>query len=347
MLCLLFGFACSDGGSDRTAKDRGRGTPSATAPSSGDTWTNINGEGSTPPDLVECAELTAEGVRSSEPLDIVWAIDSSGSMGGEASIVQDNMNVFAESIVANNVNVRVVVMADHSFVDVPPPLGTDNERYRFVDVRINSHDALKELVENFALYQDFLRPTGLTHFVIVTDDDSRQTVDWFRSAMSDLLGRDFIVHAIASEAVEGKRCEGPNGRAHAVGEVYLALTEATGGQFFSICTSDWRELFDSLRTEMVQSVALDCSFPIPELPPGERLHPGGVNVAVTDGQGQDTTLPRAADMASCQDKVAWYFDDNEAPAEIHLCPAACAEVNTYPPSTIRIIFGCETVELLI
>ena len=54
--------------------------------------------------------------------DIVWVIDSSGSMHEEALMVQDNMNLFAQSFASTALDVHVVVMTQSSFVRFPAPL---------------------------------------------------------------------------------------------------------------------------------------------------------------------------------------------------------------------------------
>ncbi|MCZ7681451.1 MAG: hypothetical protein M5U28_22715 [Sandaracinaceae bacterium] len=125
------------------------------------------------PSFEECTRDVTQAETRARPVDIIWIIDNSGSMDGEARIVQDNINNFAMAIGASGIDYHVVVMTSMGFVSVPPPLGTDATRFRFANVDVQSNDGLVDLVDNFSAYSDFLRPEAITHFIAVTDDESR------------------------------------------------------------------------------------------------------------------------------------------------------------------------------
>src|SRR5690606_10071772 len=77
-------------------------------------------------DFKECAESKAGAQRAARGSNIVWAIDTSGSMDEEAALVQQNMNRFVQAIVmAGLEDYRVVVISKRDFVSVPEPLGSD------------------------------------------------------------------------------------------------------------------------------------------------------------------------------------------------------------------------------
>ena len=74
----------SNDGDDSSDVDEGIPDPS----------TNPNDENAPPP----CAEITAQAENLYLPVDIIWAIDSSPSMGTEIELIQERMNGFAEFI---------------------------------------------------------------------------------------------------------------------------------------------------------------------------------------------------------------------------------------------------------
>jgi hypothetical protein len=85
-----------------------------------------------------CDAITFDAETALAPLDIIWIIDNSGSMDGEARIIQDNLNSFVTAVEASGVeDYRVIVITQAGFVSVPPPLGTDAARFRFVDFNVH------------------------------------------------------------------------------------------------------------------------------------------------------------------------------------------------------------------
>lgn len=305
-------------------------------------------------DLEECRSINVAAEAATAPVDIVWVIDSSGSMRGEAAIVQDNMNAFVAAISSAGIDHHVVVMTHRDYVDVPPPLGEDFERYLFIHQPVWSDQPLELLLSNFARYSFFIRPRGALHFVAVTDDETPTEPAAFLSEMEERLGREFTFHAIASEVafhdcvggVCEEGCEGPNGAASAIGERYYELADLTGGEQFSICTSDWSALFDTLSEAVILSAALPCFYDLPEPPAGMVFDPERVNVVLTDESGEETTLARAMTPEACEDHLAWYFDDNEIPTRIVLCPAACELVEGLVRGEVDIALGCEPGEII-
>jgi hypothetical protein len=188
---------------------------------------------------------------------------------------------------------------------------------------------------------------------VVTDDESDLPAADFREAMEARLGKAFTFHAIASEEAyhdcvdipfDGQECdpgcEGPNGAAVDIGAEYYALAAATGGEQFSICTTDWTGLFETLRDVVVVSTALPCFYVIPPPPAGMVFDPALVNVVFTDDAGSVTSFARAMDPSRCEDAAAWYFDDNDHPARIELCREACERVSESTRGEVYVAFGC-------
>jgi hypothetical protein len=300
----------------------------------------------------ECQAQVTGAEQSIAPVDIVWAIDSSGSMSDEASLVQEQINEFATTIGASGIPYRVVVMTDPSFVTVPPPLGDDPERYRFIDQFVGSNQALQLLVDRYDAYEDFLRRDAIQHFVVVSDDESEDMDHMtFKSMMESMLGKNFNFHAIVSPPGSTHRvmgtftlegCSGPRDDAAANGDEYWALAGLTGGQRISICVEDWSVVFDTLSAAIAVPRSVPCVYDVPEPPPGEEFDPFLVNVVVNFGDGRTTTVGFAGSRDEC-DGDGWYYDDPEDPSRIEMCPATCTRLENDADAEVRIAFGCETL----
>lgn len=327
----------------------GPGTDAGTSPPPmTDAWVPPPFDAGVIPDVdasATCASVSVTADPITAPVDVVWVIDSSGSMRDEARRVQDNMNRFSTDISSSGVDHHVVVITDPAYVTVPPPLGTDAERYRFVARDVGSEEPLQRLLSELPRYRDFLRPGASTHFIVVTDDDSDMSASAFESQMTSALGHGFTLHAIASPGDQLFPCLGGlAGIAAAPGREYWTLASRTGGLRVSICTSDWSALFTELRDAVVVSAALPCLFSVPAAPAGMTFDRDLVNVVFTPDAGIERTIPRVDGPSACAARGGWYYDDSASPSEILLCSATCDEVGTTTTAgRIDIALGCETV----
>lgn len=138
-------------------------------------------------------------------VDIVWAVDGSGSMVDEAERVRDNLQSFVDGIAAAGVDTRVVFLSQEDLVPAGSPLAQGGN-YLWLQDTVDSVNALDRLVARFDDYQSFLRPNSHVHFIIVTDDESTfmdigtpdGRADAFQAAMGERLTGAVSVHAIAS-----------------------------------------------------------------------------------------------------------------------------------------------------
>jgi hypothetical protein len=269
-------------------------------------------------------------VRTSEveraPADIVLALDTSLSMANEICRVSENLTAFADGIgVASHV-VTLYAMgllgtaAELACGEDDPlavtPLAADPARYHQELVSVGSGNALGRLIERYEAYAPFMRPEAVTHFVVVSDDDSDSTADAFEAQMEAKLGHGFYFHAIVADGFEG--CDGAN-----VGQTYLTLAERTAGQALSICASDWASLFARLQTAVVATSPFPCDFDVPAPPDGQEVDPGLVSVVLDQAGATPEALFRVDRAETCDRALAWYFDAEVSPTRITLCPAAC------------------------
>lgn len=357
---LFVGCPRETSGSDASVPDTGTVVPPESACSDG---MDDDGDGTTDcadtdcvlqpvclPDagFVECEGLFEEADEGIAPLDVVWVIDSSGSMDQEAMIVARGMNAFAAAIgTAGIPDYHVVVISQRGWVTVPDPLGSDPSHFLAIDEFVDSDQPLSDALARYPDYAAFLRPDASLHFVFVTDDDSTLTSTMFLEGMHDLVDRDFVVHAIASPDAGGMTstgaCDGEHGLADAIGTQYLAASSATGGLFENICTSDWDPLFARLLAVIGVAEPLPCTFVIPEPPMGETFDRERVNVRHAPGDGSEPiTYPRSDDCASGS---GWHYDDPVMPTEVILCPMSCSTVAADTTGRIDVQFGCATLLL--
>ncbi|MDQ3031336.1 MAG: hypothetical protein M3Y87_02895 [Myxococcota bacterium] len=309
-----------------------------------------------------CDAISFDAETALAPLDIIWIIDNSGSMDGEAEIIQNNLNSFVTSVESSGIeDYHVVVITRTGFVSVPPPLGTDAARFRFVDYDVQSADALSDIIASYSMWSDFLRPSAVTHIVHVTDDESNMSAGEFHSMFSGLLGRSWTSHAIASPpgsthmmCIPGfgcigssDGCTGPNGDAADNGDHYWSIAAMTGGQQISICTADWSAAFTTLLASIAIPMPIPCEFAIPEPPERMEFDRTRVNVVYTPGGGgAPITFPFVGtpDGAMCPPGAdGWYYDDPETPTQIILCPSTCSRIDSDTTGSVDIALGCETL----
>src|SRR6185295_6255956 len=130
------GLACSAGGSGSNTTPGMGGATSGGTSSGGASATGgkggiggginpaggVGGGGGTITDGGECFGVSQKAENTVRPVDIIMAIDNSGSMTFEAGEVQNNMNTFASAILNQGIDVHVVIISE----DGPPvPFGSN------------------------------------------------------------------------------------------------------------------------------------------------------------------------------------------------------------------------------
>lgn len=353
--CLLTLVACASDG-DAPVRGRGRDLGGFSDGDGGVTGADT-GPGI---DLgfAECAATSVIAETTLRPLDIIVAIDNSGSMDEEARLVQENMNRFSSAIAASGLDYHVILLTAAGFVTVPPPLG-GSANFMHVPQDVQSNNVMDILLSAFdAGYASFLRPTASTHFLVVTDDESDMAAATFISAMEAKLGHSFKYHSIASENAshamcipffgclgDEPGCTGPYGDAADIGRIHYEASAITGGLQFSICEMDWTAVFTSLTAAVAVPMPLPCVYLVPEPPAGMTFDRMRVNVVYTPGSGGAAPLPFVGTPTGgdcSRPGGGWYYDDPVAPTQILLCPTTCEPISADPTGRIDIALGCET-----
>lgn len=311
--------------------------------------------------MVGCEELVDEADLGPRPQDIIIAVDTSASMIQEAGFVQQQMNSFSIQIDAGQVDARIILLSDYSFLISPgvcidPPLGSggcpsmDSNPPDFLhvpDSGVGSSDALLRLIELYPGYSPLLRPNALTHVVVVTDDDSSLSAADFSdqfSGLSEHLGN-FVFHGIVSSLdPDGPACGSCCALGASQGTVYQELISITGGVEGNLCDQEFQPVFGAVAQQVIGGASLACSYQIPDPPDGEVFDRDQVNVEFEDSDGTPLSIGRVESEAACATVAqGWYYDDPLAPSRITVCPQTCDTIRDFEAGKVAIKFGCETI----
>lgn len=94
----------------------------------------------------------------------------------------------------------------------------------------------------------------------------------------------------------------------------------------------------------IRGLALPCDFPMPEATSsGLEIDPRLVNVTYTSGDGTETQFTKVPGAGDCGASRSWYYDDEDNPTRVVLCPSACDTVSTDTRASFEILVGCAPV----
>lgn len=306
-------------------------------------------------------------------LDLIIAVDTSGSMDEEVAGVQQNLSIFVDRVEQLIADVHVVLIADSS-ICIPAPLGSGQcggadenlPAYRHVLQGVASSDALSVILNTYPQWVGSTRPNAQSLFLVVSDDDSNLSAQEFTDdllALSPPQFEDFIFSAVASPvnpdicifgdcffnctACTQNCCNKAQfcaPIAAAEGVVYRTLATQTGGVFADLCLQDFAAIFDMLAADIEADAATACTFFIPAHPMGSTFDPGQLNVLLVDTATSNSQtvnhIPQGD--AGCTEAGGWYYGDANL-GWVGLCPATC-EVFLGASADLRLDaqFDCDT-----
>jgi hypothetical protein len=302
-------------------------------------------------------------------VDIIWAVDTSDSMVFELQAVEDNMNIFAGSILNQGIDVHVVLIAkpgnptDGTIFNpdpgicIDPPLatgvcpgGSKPPNYQHVEVGVGSNNALNKFIETYPIYKPTLRPNAVKYFAVVTDDDATDgpldSAQKFITAVDTLDPGYFDVWKYF-----GVFCTGSCGvflACAATGDVHNQLVALKGGVAGDLCGGNnggFAPVFSALAQSVIDGKELDCEWAIPPPPPGETFDKGLVNVNYTPSGGTAMPIYHVNTAADCGPQGGWYYDNNTTPTKVLVCPSTCTTIKADQNGKIDILFGCATVDV--
>lgn len=323
-----------------------------------ETDTGIIPPSDTPEDPFNCGEISGNAEPVPAPIDLMFVIDTSGSMDEEIEQIETNLNALTDFITTSGLDIQVIMFGNSSQICPPAPLTdgscppTDSDGYKVVNVTVNSTDSLELLRDNYssgANYSALFREGSIRHVVFVTDDEAEGvTASRYRTWADTLpppgMLYDIYYHAIVSlEETEScflficdtEGCDGAYGAAVAEGAEYRELVRISGGVESSICDADWSAILDGIAERIVETSQVPCTYGLPESTrPGEVIDPTTIRVEYTEG-GVTRAIPEVSSAESCG-AGGWYYEDPAMPETIRLCPASCTEAT----ESIRIIGEC-------
>jgi len=166
-----------------------------------------------------CSSVSAEASLVIVPVDIIFVIDNSGSMGGEILAVEANINQnFAQIIGSSSLDYRIIMISRHGLADpnesicIEQPLSghscnpvpsqpTNSTTFFQYSVEVGSHNSFEVLLATYNTPDEFnlapngwsewLRPDAYKVFVEITDDDSSMTASEFETALLALTPANF------------------------------------------------------------------------------------------------------------------------------------------------------------
>ena len=295
------------------------------------------------------SQLPLEEIKKGGQVDIIWWIDTSGSMGQEAKYLNQNLNSFANFIAGSAIDYRVVLIGKSIGsiqVCVGPPLGgpgcSGGPTFLPVKEYISSKNGLQRVVQTYPKWKSFLRKGAVKNFVAVTDDNSygQYNANWFISQLQNLDATMFqktqdVQHGFIFHSIVGYPNKSQCSTLASVGTIYLDLTAKTKGEKFKICETNWAPIFQKLAKSVVENVKPPCTHKIP-LPLGVKSAEGvTVNYVAQD---DFFNVPPAKGNICPASGVGYTLDNPADPKKITLCNKSCDLLKG--GGNIQFDFGC-------
>jgi len=327
-----------------------------------------------------CVGVMAKAEGQLLPTDVIWAIDTSGSMTSSFPAIQAALTEFSTRMVAAGIDARIVLLAgaEAGFgggagLCVPGPLGSGqcgttgadlpaadslDPAFLHLDTPFGANQGMGVILDKHPLYEHMLRPGAWTQIVLTEDGippvAAGAVVDHLEGRASATATAPWSPPlAPATWQFNGIVCKDGPGVGTctflaAVPTTTLELITATGGLLSNLddagvmgAADPFSDLLDRLAEAVIVGARVGCEYDIPQPPDGEALDPNLVNV-IHAGSAGTLLYPRIADGAACDDQLGWDYDDPAAPTQVVLCPAACQAVQTDPQSQVDVRFGCAT-----
>jgi hypothetical protein len=123
----------------------------------------------------------------------------------------------------------------------------------------------------------------------------------------------------------------------------IAQSGGTGSAFIVTGQNVDQQFLDAMND--IRGKALGCTYQIPAPQPDELLDYDKINVEYTPGDlSPKQMFNKVNDAASCPPNGdAWYYNDNQNPSTILLCPSTCTKVSADAAGQISIAVGCQTI----
>lgn len=380
---LTIPMACSIGDESDTdfgaetggASAGGNGTggsgslPNAGSDSGGATADNTGGGSNA------CVAESAEAQPA--PVDVIWAVDGSGSMAEEierirTQINQDFLQILMNSGLEWNLTMVARQGADSGLlrglcVDSPPAGANcgDGPNFQHINCGVHSNNALASLALTYSgvdpgfpasiggpcgvfgiewdnrTWLPFMRLDSTKVLVVVTDDEaSASATDFDNWAMQQ--GAMFGTpqnRKYMFHGIVGASNSNPNQA--------CATADGPGRAYQDLANltgGTIASICDQNWTPIFNTIAssivsrLSCEYPVPEPPAGLSLDPEKVNVVYTPSGASPELILRDETAACDEGADGWQWGPNNE--TIVLCGPACDRVKASSDAKLDIEFGC-------
>jgi hypothetical protein len=227
---------------------------------------------------------------------------------------------------------------------VPAPLGGANcadnlPTFAHINQDVQSTNAATLILSTYdsadatKSWKQHLREAATKVFVIVSDDRSEIKSTDFDTQLLDkkpagmfgtAASRKYIYHSIVSWR-EGTTppstavCSGAAGES----SEHQKISLLTKGIIDSVCKTDYSNVLDNISKNVVSRLACDLT-----LQTNGVIDPTKVVVQTTPEGGQPKALTQVTGADKCASVPdSWYYDNNEKPTKVILCPTTCDAIN--------------------
>jgi hypothetical protein len=185
-------------------------------------------------------------------------------------------------------------------------------------------------------------PDEKTVIVLITDGEPAGC-DTSQAGLTKIVGDAYTNSGVATYAIG-------LGLKASMGQDPTAIMNAiamAGGTDMAYSVADNASATADLlaKLEAIRGMAITCAIPVPQTDgSGKKTDPKLVNVTYQSGDnGMPTTFGQVASEADCGTTPAWYYDNNDAPTTITLCPAACTTATGDTMAQLKVALGCKTI----
>lgn len=316
-----------------------------------------------------CEPLHFERRRRYEGVDVVIAVDTSGSMVEEEDTIEAGLTSVVDALDDSGLDYRALLIAD---TPLGPFESTDPEappgRLRFAPIQIGSGSGLcvlKTVMEDreppgpFRRWSAFARPGTFKQLVIFTDDEvgceglpenTRVAAERFDAALlaidDDLFGdpseRAYRFHTVAGlgtptgrgwrpeELISGGTCA----TAVRPGIGYQHLSRISGGMRYSVCDGAGLDTaLEDLPARLADDGAIRCELTL--TPPRDHaLLPDSVSVALSI-EGEAVQADPVGGDAACTN-VGYRLDRGS----LQLCAGTCERLDAAREAALDVSYDC-------
>jgi hypothetical protein len=150
-------------------------------------------------------------------------------------------------------------------------------------------------------------------------------------APHEVQGEPFFPH----EDIVDRLCD----TATSPGLSYQALSVITDALRYPVCEGrGFDAVFRVLARSVVESTKAECSFVIPQPPPGQSINRATISIEYRSRGGEPVRIEQVKEAAECDDHSFRVQGD-----QLELCPDACARVEADRDAELQVLYGCQIV----